>query len=62
LDNNEDWSLVRELMSELDNSVARRESMFEKLNSNTIGFTAEARRERTDKTLLRDLQYNVIEC
>jgi hypothetical protein len=48
--------MVRELMGELDNSVARRESMFEKINSNTMGFTAEARRERTDKTLLRCLK------
>ena len=41
-------------MGELEDSVARRESMFEKLNSATVGFTAEARKERTDRTLLRD--------
>lgn len=41
-------------MGELEDSVARRESMYEKINATAVGFTAEARRERTDRTLLRD--------
>jgi hypothetical protein len=40
-------------MVELEDSVRRRECMYEKINATSAGFSAEARKERTDRTLIR---------